>query len=191
MSNALSDSSHPTHWSLDHISVTADKQCESLQQLIKLFGLRPGYRPPFPFAGRWFYQQDRAVLHVIDDATAADSEAKPQLQSQLLSQLLPEPQSEALPKTKPDAATEAGPGLMRLHHIAFRSEVAAKTVLALLQACGLAYQTVNLPAEPIVQVFIQLTPELLLELDLPADPAITTDYHYSQTTTPPTPEDFA
>lgn len=55
------------HWQFDHLSlVTSSPADGTANVLADLLGLRPGYRPPFPFPGRWFYNGDQASLHVID-----------------------------------------------------------------------------------------------------------------------------
>ena len=64
-------------WQFDHLSlVTSSPSDSAVNALADLLGLRPGYRPPFPFPGRWFYNGDRASLHVID-APATHSPHKP------------------------------------------------------------------------------------------------------------------
>lgn len=54
-------------WQFDHLSlVTSSPADRTVDTLADLLGLSPGYRPPFPFPGRWFYNGDQASLHVID-----------------------------------------------------------------------------------------------------------------------------
>lgn len=57
------------HWQFDHLSLLTSPQDSTVNALADLLELRPGYRPPFPFAGRWFYGGDQASLHVIDNAS--------------------------------------------------------------------------------------------------------------------------
>jgi len=61
-------------WTFDHLAFnTADGQ--SLQDdFAKLLGLKPGRRPPFPFPGRWLYQDEHAVVHVIERPLPDDTE---------------------------------------------------------------------------------------------------------------------
>ncbi|WP_166219305.1 hypothetical protein [Pseudomonas atagonensis] len=56
-------------WTFDHLAFnTADGQ--TLQNNFEaLLGLKPGRRPPFPFPGRWLYQDEQAVVHVIEQPT--------------------------------------------------------------------------------------------------------------------------
>ncbi|AXI61769.1 hypothetical protein DLD99_15235 [Pseudomonas kribbensis] len=53
-------------WTFDHLAFnTADGQ--ALQDAFgALLGLTPGRRPPFPFPGRWLYQDRQALVHVIE-----------------------------------------------------------------------------------------------------------------------------
>ncbi|CAI8704354.1 hypothetical protein [Pseudomonas sp. IT-P395] len=61
-------------WTFDHLAFnTADGQ--TLQDgFAKLLGLKPGRRPPFPFPGRWLYQDEHAVVHVIERPLPDDTE---------------------------------------------------------------------------------------------------------------------
>jgi len=58
-------------WTFDHLAFnTADGQ--ALQDdFAKLLGLNPGRRPPFPFPGRWLYQDEHAVVHVMEEKQKA------------------------------------------------------------------------------------------------------------------------
>jgi hypothetical protein len=49
-------------WTFDHLAFnTADGQ--TLQEdFALLLGLKPGRRPPFPFPGRWLYQDEHAMV---------------------------------------------------------------------------------------------------------------------------------
>jgi hypothetical protein len=62
-----SPSATTAHWQFDHLSlVTSSPSDCTVNALADLLGLRVGYRPPFPFPGRWFYSGEQARLHVID-----------------------------------------------------------------------------------------------------------------------------
>lgn len=64
----------PTEWVFDHLSVVS-KPCDpALTGLAALLGLTSGYRPPFPFPGRWLYQGNDAQLHVIERSDAEQVE---------------------------------------------------------------------------------------------------------------------
>jgi catechol 2,3-dioxygenase-like lactoylglutathione lyase family enzyme len=56
-------------WTFDHLAFnTADGQ--TLQDTFQaVLGLTPGRRPPFPFPGRWMYQDEQALVHVIEQPT--------------------------------------------------------------------------------------------------------------------------
>jgi len=54
------------NWRFDHLAFNCD-QGQALQQAFAdLLGLQPGRRPPFPFPGRWLYQDRQALVHVIE-----------------------------------------------------------------------------------------------------------------------------
>lgn len=62
--------------SLAHYAVrTADLEA-SRHFYIEVLGLRPGYRPPFPFPGEWLYLDDDetgfGVVHLIGEAQGGD-----------------------------------------------------------------------------------------------------------------------
>lgn len=60
------DASTPDQgWRFDRLSVNAPGEDAAIDALVKILDLKPGYRPPFHFPGRWFYRGDDAVLHVI------------------------------------------------------------------------------------------------------------------------------
>jgi len=60
-------------WTFDHLAFnTADGQ--ALQDAFGgLLGLMPGRRPPFPFPGRWLYQDEEALVHVIEQPLSEDA----------------------------------------------------------------------------------------------------------------------
>jgi catechol 2,3-dioxygenase-like lactoylglutathione lyase family enzyme len=50
---------------LDHVTLrTADLE-STCAFLVKVLGLKEGYRPPFPFPGRWLYNGPKPVVHLI------------------------------------------------------------------------------------------------------------------------------
>lgn len=59
----------PPVWRFDHVSVSmgADHALRTLFEGV--MGLETGFRPPFPFSGRWLYEGEQAVVHAIDDAS--------------------------------------------------------------------------------------------------------------------------
>ncbi len=57
--------------------------------------------------------------------------------------------------------------VVRLNHIAFRSQAKLEEVLALIKSTGLRYQMSRVPEAGQIQVFIQLLDSLVLELDIP------------------------
>ncbi|WP_347900646.1 hypothetical protein [Pseudomonas purpurea] len=60
-------------WQFDHLAFnTADGA--ALQSAFQaLLGLQPGRRPPFPFPGRWLYQDGEALVHVIEQPGFVES----------------------------------------------------------------------------------------------------------------------
>ncbi|ANI54871.1 hypothetical protein ACKUG4_17495 [Pseudomonas glycinae] len=60
-------------WTFDHLAFnTADGQ--TLQDAFgRLLGLTPGRRPPFPFPGRWLYQDEQALVHVIEQPAPGET----------------------------------------------------------------------------------------------------------------------
>ncbi|RZI99662.1 MAG: hypothetical protein EOO54_27765 [Haliea sp.] len=49
---------------------------EALRALFEgVMGMRPGYRPPFPFPGLWLYAGDQAVVHAVNDAALSAGSA--------------------------------------------------------------------------------------------------------------------
>ncbi len=55
-------------WRFDHLNVSAGSHKVLEDFFGGVMGLRPGYRPPFPFPGAWLYAGDQAVIHAVDDA---------------------------------------------------------------------------------------------------------------------------
>lgn len=63
----------PYRWEFDHINLRAGDS-PALQQLFGgILGLQPGYRPPFPFPGDWFYRDGEAWLHLVRSAGPGDA----------------------------------------------------------------------------------------------------------------------
>lgn len=54
-------------WRFDHVSLSmgADHALRTLFEGV--MGFENGFRPPFPFPGRWLYEGDQAVVHGISD----------------------------------------------------------------------------------------------------------------------------
>lgn len=56
-------------WTFDHLAFNS-ADGETLQEnFAALLGLTRGRRPPFPFPGRWLYQDAHALVHVIEQPT--------------------------------------------------------------------------------------------------------------------------
>jgi hypothetical protein len=53
-------------WHFDHLAFNTDNGAPLQQLFGALLGLQPGPRPAFPFPGRWLYQGDQALVHVIE-----------------------------------------------------------------------------------------------------------------------------
>jgi catechol 2,3-dioxygenase-like lactoylglutathione lyase family enzyme len=52
-------------WRFDHINLHARDSAPLKTLFGDVMGLRPGYRPPFPFPGDWLYRDDQAWLHLV------------------------------------------------------------------------------------------------------------------------------
>jgi catechol 2,3-dioxygenase-like lactoylglutathione lyase family enzyme len=61
-------------WRFDHLNLHGRADSALGRLFGDVMGLRPGYRPPFPFPGQWLYRDDQALLHVVQ-APAAQGEA--------------------------------------------------------------------------------------------------------------------
>ncbi|MGY3255890.1 hypothetical protein [Pseudomonas chlororaphis] len=60
-------------WHFDHLAFNT-AEGDVLQQAFQaLLGLQAGRRPPFPFPGRWLYQDGQALVHVIEQPTFAET----------------------------------------------------------------------------------------------------------------------
>jgi len=66
----------------------------------------------------------------------------------------------------------------RLNHLAFRFDAPLSDVVARVAETGRPYSVARIPASQIAQVFVRITDELLIELDVPirADDPPPTDY---------------
>ncbi|MEN0105104.1 MAG: hypothetical protein AAGC84_01625 [Pseudomonas sp.] len=53
-------------WQFDHLAFNTPDGSDLQDAFARLLGLAPGKRPPFPFPGRWLYQQDQALVHVLE-----------------------------------------------------------------------------------------------------------------------------
>ncbi|MBE9397889.1 hypothetical protein IOQ59_11530 [Pontibacterium sp. N1Y112] len=149
-------------WAFDHISLNTTPDAKAVTDLMTLFALEDGFRPPFPFSGRWLYQEDKPVWHLI---------------------VQPEGNSESV----------------HLNHIAFRGVTASgqptakqtQTVINTLKHLNLPFHTANVPDEDMLQIFVRISAELMIELDLPlhstieqtkapaTEHTIKPSYHYS------------
>jgi len=59
------------HWRFDHLNLRGRAEDAALTRLFGgVMGLRPGYRPPFPFPGQWLYRGDEAWLHLVQPSAA-------------------------------------------------------------------------------------------------------------------------
>ena len=54
---------------LDHINVATAKLDETKRFFMDVLELTEGWRPDFPFGGAWLYLGDRAVVHLVENAT--------------------------------------------------------------------------------------------------------------------------
>ena len=58
----------------DHLNLHAAAHAPALRLFSEVMGFKPGWRPPFPFPGQWFYdERDQAALHLVEaPATQGD-----------------------------------------------------------------------------------------------------------------------
>lgn len=60
-------------WRFDHLNLHGHADGAALTALFgEVMGLRPGYRPPFPFPGQWLYRGDEAWLHLVQPPSPQD-----------------------------------------------------------------------------------------------------------------------
>lgn len=70
---SATDRTAAPQWRFDHLNLHGRADDAALRRLFgEVMGLRPGYRPPFPFPGRWLYRGDEAWLHLVQPAQARD-----------------------------------------------------------------------------------------------------------------------
>ncbi|MFK3648128.1 hypothetical protein ACI2IY_06765 [Lysobacter enzymogenes] len=67
------DFSAPAQWRFDHLNLHGHADGAALAALFgEVMGLRPGYRPPFPFPGQWLYRGGDAWLHLVHPSSPHD-----------------------------------------------------------------------------------------------------------------------
>ena len=59
-----------SNFNFDHINITVGEDNKALAFFRDVLGFNKGYRPPFPFAGEWFYSGKQAMIHAITPNTA-------------------------------------------------------------------------------------------------------------------------
>ena len=59
-------------WHFDHLAFNTHDGAPLQRLFGDLLGLQPGARPPFPFPGRWLYQGNQALVHVIERAEVSE-----------------------------------------------------------------------------------------------------------------------
>ncbi|WP_085657005.1 hypothetical protein [Pseudomonas sp. B11(2017)] len=60
-------------WHFDHLAFSTPDGPALQDAFDGLLGLKPGRRPPFPFPGRWLYQDAQALVHVIEQPALEDT----------------------------------------------------------------------------------------------------------------------
>lgn len=57
----------------DHLNLHATANAPPLRLFSDVMGFKPGWRPPFPFPGQWFYDtRSQAALHLVDAPASPD-----------------------------------------------------------------------------------------------------------------------
>ncbi len=51
---------------LDHINIGTDRLDETIAFFRDIMGLKPGWRPDFPFGGAWLYAGETPVVHLVE-----------------------------------------------------------------------------------------------------------------------------
>lgn len=59
-------------WHFDHLAFNTHDGAPLQRLFGDLLGLQAGARPPFPFPGRWLYQSDQALVHIIERADVSE-----------------------------------------------------------------------------------------------------------------------
>ncbi len=59
---------------INHVLVRASNLETMNRFLVDAIGLEMGERPPFPFAGSWFYSDGKPIVHVIHDLSAGNTD---------------------------------------------------------------------------------------------------------------------
>ncbi|MGO1071051.1 hypothetical protein [Lysobacter sp. CA199] len=74
---SIADRNATPQWRFDHLNLHGSADQGALARLFgEVMGLRPGYRPPFPFPGQWLYRDDQAWLHLIQPAQAREERVR-------------------------------------------------------------------------------------------------------------------
>ena len=58
--------SSDSDWTFDHVNFHVAGGAPILKFFADVLGWKPGPRPAFPFPGTWLYQNDDALVHLVD-----------------------------------------------------------------------------------------------------------------------------
>lgn len=50
----------------DHVNIRTAHLQAMVDWYGEILGLRPGWRPPFPFGGAWLYLGEQAIVHLVE-----------------------------------------------------------------------------------------------------------------------------
>ncbi|CAB3750945.1 VOC family protein [Paraburkholderia solisilvae] len=122
---------------LDHATIVTSDLDAARRFFVDVAGLTEGARPPFRVGGAWLYAAGRPVIHLVD-AT--------------------------LPAHLPGDDVSGRP-VPRIDHIAFRidSGDAWRALIARMDAASVGYQRADVPLTGEVQLFVALSPGVVIE----------------------------
>jgi len=131
---------------LDHINVLSTDIDAARDFLVRVLGVRSGYRPPFNSPGHWLYCGDRAIIHISDAGNHEQTHAD-------------------------DLRGASVGGQQTIDHVAFACEGYGEMMQG-FRRDGVAFHEADVPATGIHQVFVDGPGGIGLELQfLQADVA--------------------
>ena len=118
---------------LDHATIVTSDLDAARRFFVDVAGLTEGARPPFRVGGAWLYAAGRPVIHLVDATLPGD--------------------------------TAPGRPVPRIDHIAFRvdSGDAWRALIARMDAASIGYQRAEVPLTGEVQLFVALSPGVVIE----------------------------
>lgn len=121
---------------LDHVTIVCADCAPMLRFFVDIAGLEDGPRPAFGVGGHWLYLHGRPVLHLIER-----------------------------PAVRQDDCGDIDPPSVRIDHLALRVDDTDEWLglLQRLRASGIPFQRADLRALRQQQLFVALTPGVVVE----------------------------